>query len=91
MSHEPLAHLPPPETWRAPFSVEPPESVPDPATFEIIRHRLWYAGMTIGETLKKVSGTIVVSEAQDMSTYITLPDSAPVFIGPYVLLHAGIA
>ena len=47
--------------------------------------------MTIGETLKKVSGTIVVSEAQDMSTYITLPDSAPVFIGPYVLLHAGIA
>ncbi len=91
MSHEPLASLPPVETWRAPFSVAPPEAVPDPATFEIVRHRLWYAGMTIGETLKKVSGTIVVSEAQDMSTYITLPDSAPVFLGPYVLLHAGIA
>ncbi len=85
----PHPNLPKPHALRAPFTVpEPPVEV-DPITYEIIKHRIWYAGLSLGETLKKVSGTIVTAEANDMSSYITLEDGAPVFIGPYVIFHSG--
>ncbi len=77
------------------FTVDYTEKVPpvevDPATYEVLRHRLWWALITMSETLKKVSGTIVTAEGNDMSTYITLEDGSPVYLGPYVALHAGIA
>jgi len=86
---KPAADLPPPELMRAPFSTKEPPVEVDPITYEIIKHRIWYAGLSLGETLKKVSGTIVTAEANDMSSYITLEDGAPVFIGPYVIFHSG--
>jgi N-methylhydantoinase B len=88
MAHD---HLPEPQVRKVPFSVpEPPVEV-DPITYEIIKHRIWYAGLSLGETVKKVSGTIVTAEANDLSSYITLPDGAPVFLGPYVVFHSGTA
>ena len=87
----PHSHLPEPKVIRTPFQLKEPLVDVDPITYEIIRHRIQYVGLTIGETLKKVSGTIVTAEANDMSTYITLEDGAPVFLGPYVILHSGIA
>ncbi len=86
---KPIANLPPPEVLRAPFTVPEPLLEVDPITYEIIKHRIWYAGLSLGETLKKVSGTIVTAEANDMSSYITLENGAPVFIGPYVIFHSG--
>jgi N-methylhydantoinase B len=74
---------------RAPFTVPDPPLEVDPITYEIVKHRIWYAGLNLGETLKKVSGTVVTAEANDMSSYITLEDGAPVFIGPYVIFHSG--
>jgi N-methylhydantoinase B len=78
-----------PEVLRAPFTMQEPPIEVDPITYEIIKHRIWYAGISLGETLKKVSGTIVTAEANDMSSYITMADGAPVFIGPYVIFHSG--
>ncbi len=86
---QPHAHLAPPQVLRAPFTVPNPPLEVDPIAYEIIKHRIWYAGLSLGETLKKVSGTIVTAEANDMSSYITLEDGAPVFIGPYVIFHSG--
>jgi len=85
----PQDQLAPPQLKRAPFTVPEPPLTVDPITFEIVKHRIWYAGLSLGETLKKVSGTIVTAEANDMSSYITLEDGAPVFLGPYVIFHCG--
>jgi N-methylhydantoinase B len=85
------AHLSEPEVMRAPFTVPDPPLDVDPITYEIVKHRIWYAGLNLGETLKRISGTVVTAEANDMSSYITLEDGAPVFIGPYVIFHSGIA
>lgn len=86
---KPHPHLPPAEVKRAPWTIpEPPMDV-DPITYEIVKHRIWYAGLSLGETLKKVSGTIVTAEANDFSAYITLENGAPVFLGPYVIFHCG--
>lgn len=82
-------HLPAPQVMKAPFTIKEPPVEVDPITYEIVKHRIWYAGLSLGETLKKVSGTIVTAEANDMSSYITLEDGAPVFIGPYVIFHSG--
>jgi len=45
---------------------------PLPMTYEILRRRLWYMVLTMGETLKKVSGTATSVEANGLSTYLTL-------------------
>jgi len=87
----PHKDLAPPQALRTDYSPKEPPLEVDPITFEIVKHRLWYVILTIGETLKKVSGTTTSAEANDMSTYITLEDGAPVFLGPYILLHSGIA
>lgn len=86
-----LKHLPAPKIYRTPYKLQKPPVKVDPITYEIISHRFTHVGLTMGETLKKVSGTIVTAEANDMSTFITLEDGAPAFIGPYVILHAAIA
>lgn len=87
----PRPNLPQPKVYRAPYVLQDPPLEVDPITYEIVKHRIWYVGLTLGETLKKVSGTIVTAEANDMSSYITLEDGAPVFLGPYVIFHSGIA
>jgi N-methylhydantoinase B len=88
---EPHSDLPPPQPLPRTFTLKEPPFELDPITYEIIKHRLWYTVLTIGETLKKVSGTTVVVEGNDFSVYLTDADGAPVFLGPYVMMHSGIA
>ncbi|MFQ5888243.1 MAG: hydantoinase B/oxoprolinase family protein, partial [Candidatus Hydrothermarchaeales archaeon] len=88
---KPHPDLDPPEVYRPPYTLKEPPIEVDPITYEIIMHRLWYLTISFGETLKNVSGSIVAAEANDMSTFITLEDGAPVFIGPYIVFHAGTA
>lgn len=88
---QPHPDLPPPQVLERPFTVPDPPVEVDPITYEIVKHRVWYAGLSLGETVKKVSGSVVTAEANDMSSYITLEDGAPVFIGPYVIFHSGVA
>ncbi len=88
---KPLPQLGSPEVIAPPYRLPEKPCEVDPVTYEILRHRLWYVVLTMGETLKKVSGTATSVEANDLSTYLALADGAPVFLGPYVLLHSGIA
>jgi len=37
----------------------------DPLTYEVVRHRLWSITDEMGETLKRMSGSVVVTEAND--------------------------
>ncbi len=87
----PVNDLPPVEKFTVEYTDKTPPVDVDPATYEVLRHRLWWALITVSETLKKVSGTIVTAEGNDMSTYISLEDGSPVYLGPYVALHSGIA
>ena len=87
----PVNDLPPVEKFTVEYTDKTPPVEVDPATYEVLRHRLWWALITVSETLKKVSGTIVTAEGNDMSTYISLEDGSPVYLGPYVALHSGIA
>lgn len=87
----PVNDLPPIEKFTVEYTDKTPPVDVDPATYEVLRHRLWWALVTVSETLKKVSGTIVTAEGNDMSTYISLEDGSPVYLGPYVALHSGIA
>lgn len=86
----PHADLDPPKVLRAPYTLKEPLAAVDPVTYEIIKHRLWTIGLMMGETFKKVSGSVVAAEANDMATYITLEDGAPVFLGPYIVFFSGI-
>ena len=88
---KPVNDLPAVEKFTVEYTDKTPPVEVDPATYEVLRHRLWWALITVSETLKKVSGTIVTAEGNDMSTYISLEDGSPVYLGPYVALHSGIA
>src|ERR1700761_1989892 len=37
----------------------------DPLTYEVLRHRLWAITDEMGEALKRMSGSVVVSDAND--------------------------
>lgn len=61
----------------------------DPVTFEVIRHRLLAIASQQSAVLKNVSGSPVVTDANDCNTGIYLPDGEIVVIGPHVIVHAG--
>lgn len=61
----------------------------DPITFEVIRHRLLAIAAQQSAVLKNVSGSPVVTDANDCNTGIYLPDGEIVVIGPHVIVHAG--
>jgi len=88
---QPHPDLPPPAPLKETFKLKDPPVELDAITYEILKHRLWYVTLSVGETLKKVSGTMVVVEGNDFSVYLCDHDGAPVFLGPYVMMHSGIA
>lgn len=61
----------------------------DPITYEVIRHRLMAIVAQQSVVLKSVSGSPVVTDANDCNTGIYLPDGEIVVIGPHVIVHAG--
>jgi len=66
-----------------------PEAAIDPITYEVIRHRLMAIVAQQSVVLKSVSGSPVVTDANDCNTGIYLPDGEIVVIGPHVIVHAG--
>ena len=60
-----------------------------PLTYEVIRHRLWSITDEMGETLKRMSGSPVVSEANDYDFTINDEVGQEVQIGLYNTMLAG--
>ena len=61
----------------------------EPITFEVIRHKLTSIVAQQSTVLKAVSGSPLVTEANDCNTGIYLPDGGIVAFGPHILFHAG--
>jgi N-methylhydantoinase B len=61
----------------------------DPVTFEVIRHKLTSIVVQQSSVLKAVSGSPLVTEANDCNTGIYLPDGEVVALGPHIIFHAG--
>ncbi|QEX19480.1 methylhydantoinase [Hypericibacter terrae] len=61
----------------------------DPITFEVIRHKLQAITEEQAITLKRVSGSPVVTEATDFNNGLYLADGSIVTMGPQVIFHTG--
>ena len=59
------------------------ERVPDPVTFEVIRHRLFRVVEEQGRTIMKVSGSPVATFAHDFSSSLLTPEGEVVYFGPW--------
>ena len=58
-----------------------------PITFEVVRHRLTNINEDAAATLKRVSGSQIAVEANDLNTVIMAPDGRVVACGRYVLVQ----
>lgn len=74
-------------------NIAPTKDVPqidvDPVTFEVIRNRLTAINEEQSLVLKMVSGSPVVTDANDFNVGLYLPDGSIVTMGLNVLYHAG--
>ena len=61
----------------------------DPVTYEVVRHRLLAIVAQQSAVLKNVSGSPLVTEANDCNTGIYLPDGQIVAMGPHIVFHSG--
>lgn len=61
----------------------------DPVTFEVLRHRLSQINKEQGQTLRNVSGSTVVTEANDFNVTISNERGDVTNFGPFVIHHAG--
>jgi N-methylhydantoinase B len=61
----------------------------DPLTYEVIRHRLWSVTNEMGETLKRMSGSPIVSDANDFDFAICDEVGQEVQVGLYNCMLAG--
>lgn len=61
----------------------------DPVTLEVVKHKLWAVPEEQAITLKLVSGSPIVTEANDFNTGLYLSDGSIVKMSHQVILHAG--
>jgi N-methylhydantoinase B len=61
----------------------------DPTTYEVVRHRLWAITDEMGETLRRMSGSPIVTEANDFDFTINDEVGQEVQIGLYNTMLAG--
>ncbi len=61
----------------------------DPVTLEVVKHKLWAVPEEQAITLKSVSGSPIVTEANDFNTGLYLADGSIVKMSHQVILHAG--
>lgn len=61
----------------------------DPATFEVLRHKLEAINEEQAITLKAVSASPIVTDASDFNTGLYLPGGEIVSMGPQVVYHSG--
>ena len=55
----------------------------DPLSYEVIRHRLWSITDMMGESLKRMSGSLAVTDSNDFDIAIADPYGETVQVGPY--------
>ncbi|MFZ0668352.1 MAG: hydantoinase B/oxoprolinase family protein [Acidimicrobiales bacterium] len=67
---------------------DPSLGIPDPITFEIVRHRLSSINEEAAASIVRISGSTVVTEATDMNTGLLLADGTVVIFGLFVLVHS---
>jgi N-methylhydantoinase B len=60
----------------------------DPLTYEVVRHRIWATTERMGQALERMSGSVVVTECNDIGVVITDEIGDVIQIGPYNLLLA---
>src|SRR5882762_11953080 len=60
----------------------------DPLTYEVIRHRMWATTERMGQALNRMSGSLVVTDCNDIGIAITDEIGDIVQIGPYALTLA---
>jgi N-methylhydantoinase B len=60
----------------------------DPLTYEVVRHRLWATTERMGQALNRMSGSLVVTDCNDIGVAITDEIGDIVQIGPYALTLA---
>ena len=60
----------------------------DPLTYEVVRHRLWATTERMGQALNRMSGSMVVTDCNDIGVAITDEVGDIVQIGPYALTLA---
>lgn len=65
------------------------DSAVDPITYEVVRNRLTAIVAQQSAVLKNVSGSPLVTEANDCNTGVYLPDGQIVAMGPHNLFHSG--
>lgn len=61
----------------------------DPLTYEVVRHRLWSVTNEMGETLKRMSGSPIVTDANDFDFAICDEVGQEVQVGLYNCMLAG--
>jgi N-methylhydantoinase B len=61
----------------------------DPTTYEVVRHRLWSITDEMGDTLRRMSGSPIVTEANDFDFTINDEVGQEVQIGLYNTMLAG--
>src|SRR6201999_951345 len=61
----------------------------DPLTYEVIRHRLWSVTDEMGETLKRMSGSTIVTDANDFDFAISDELGQEVQVGLYNTMLVG--
>jgi len=59
----------------------------DPTTFEVLRHRLWQINDEQGQTLLKMSGSAIATEANDFNIAIADAQGNLIVVGPYILIQ----
>jgi N-methylhydantoinase B len=62
----------------------------DPITYEVLSHKLWQITDEIGTTIRKVSGSPIATEANDFVGVVTDEYGDVVYMGPYIIFHAGV-
>src|SRR5712671_1744370 len=69
----------------------PPEASDalDPLTYEVVRHRLWSVTDEMGETLKRMSGSTIVTDANDFDFAISDELGQEVQVGLYNTMLVG--
>jgi N-methylhydantoinase B len=60
----------------------------DPATFEVLRHRLWAINDEAAVTIGRVSGSPIATEGNDFNSGLMTAGGETVVAGIYVLVHA---
>jgi N-methylhydantoinase B len=73
-----------------PFSVDDQSEETDPATHEVIRHRLFSITEEVASTVYATSGSPVVAHGGDYNSALLTSLGEYIYFGQHILIHAGV-